>query len=316
MSSVHGIIITHQRPEGLQRVVDALHHQTLVPDTLVLVDNGGSPTIDLVAERHRQRGHEAVVLRPEENTGPAGGTALAMSWLLDAGIDDDDWVIRLDDDQQPPRDDIIESITTLGSSQRDEDAHVAAVGMVGARYDWDRGQSIRIADDELDGPVDVDWLATGCYSAFSAGAIRRYGTFDPELFFGSSEVEYGLRLRRHGCRLIAHGPLWADVGRATADTAGPKRRVGDWNWRRYYTLRNQIHVLRANGRTDTAIRVALIRGVAKPLANLVISPRQALQHLRWNARAIRDGWRGQLGRTIDPAHFGVRSHDDEGGEGC
>ncbi len=302
---VHGVIVTHHRPQGLRSVVRSLGRQTRVPDVLVLVDNEGSPDVDLVADEHRESGHDVVVLRPGENTGPAGGTALAMEWVLDNDASDDDWVIRLDDDTPPPRDDLIEELVDFGTKRRHEDAAVAGVGVVGSRFDYDRGRSVRIDNAELDGPVDVDWLATNCFPAFSCAAIRSHGTLDADLFYGSSEVEYGLRLRRAGQRLVAHGELWRSMGRATADTAGPQLWVGDWNWRRYYSLRNQIHLLRRAGRSDTALRVALIRGIAKPAVSLVRHPRSAWTHLRWNARAALDGWRGQLGRTIDPVDFGV-----------
>ena len=67
-------------------------------------------------------------------------------------------------------------------------------------------------------------------------------------------------------------------------------------WERYYSIRNLIVVLRANGAATTAI--------AKPLANLARVPRFALQHLRLGLRASRDGWSDRLGRTLDPGGSG------------
>lgn len=73
------------------------------------------------------------------------------------------------------------------------------------------------------------------------------------------------------------------------------------SWRRFYSLRNLLHVLVSTGHTSTAVRVAAVRGVAKPLANLPFAPRVSAHTLRWNARAIRDAFGGRLGRTVEPA---------------
>ncbi len=297
---LHCVVVTHKRPDGLAAVVESLGAQTRVPDTLVLVDNENAPHVDLVARDHRARGHDTIVLRPGDNTGPAGGTALAMRWLLDNGADDDDWIARLDDDRPAPRPDLLAELERFGTEQRTLDPSVGAVGVVGSRYDWDRARLVRVGDDELVGPVDVDYVATGCFPAFSVDAVREVGTLDPELFHGSTEVEYGLRLRSAGRRIVAHGRLWRELGRATADTAGPRARLGPWNWRRYYSLRNQIHMLRNAGRTDVAIKVIAIRAIGKPAVNFFRSPRLASQHLRWNLRAVRDGWCHRLGRTVEP----------------
>jgi len=51
----------------------------------------------------------------------------------------------------------------------------------------------------------------------------------------------------------------------------------------------------------------LLRGLGKPLANLVISPRAAVHHLALNWRACRDGWSGRMGRVVEPDATSKRS---------
>jgi hypothetical protein len=50
-----------------------------------------------------------------------------------------------------------------------------------------------------------------------------------------------------------------------------------------------IHLLRVFSHAATALKVTLVRGLGKPLANFVSSA-NALIHLRLNARACRDGF--------------------------
>lgn len=295
------VVVTFRRPVGLEATLTGVLAQTRPPDHVVVVDNEASPSpaTEAAVSSARREGVPVELLAPGENLGPAGGTALAMEWILErAG--EDDWITRVDDDHAPDFPDVFERLERFAREQRGVDERVGAVGAVGARYDWRRGRLLRIADEELVGPVEVDYVATNCFPAFSVAAVRDVGPFDPELFYGSSEVEYGLRLRRGGYRLFADSELWTRLGRVTEHTAGPSLRLRPWNWRRYYSLRNQIFLLRSYGYGKTAVRVALLRAIAKPLANVIVSPVDALFHLRMNLRAVRDGWTGRLGRTLEP----------------
>jgi hypothetical protein len=37
-----------------------------------------------------------------------------------------------------------------------------------------------------------------------------------------------------------------------------------------------------------------------PMGNLLVSPREAVTHLKMNLRAARDAWLGRMGRTLEP----------------
>ena len=165
---------------------------------------------------------------------------------------------------------------------------------------------MKVPDWGLTGPVD--YVPTGHVPAFSVRAVQRCGPMMPELFYGYLEVEFGLRLRRFGCAIYGHGELCRKYRKLAADRRernneeprGPILGLRPYDWRRCYTLRNEIYVLRSSGHTTTALRVAAIRGILKPLAWLPFRPREAAVHLQKNARAILDGWMGRLGRTLEP----------------
>lgn len=301
MPRLYAIIVTYRRPAGLWAIVRSVLAQDRVPDVLVLVNNDASDTPATVAADCRSAGLETHLIEPGENLGPAGGTAIAMDWILSVSTDPDDWVIRFDDDKELPFRTLIGDLERFAVEQLASDSRLGAVGAVGSRYDFRRGRLVRVPDDELTGPVAVDYVPTNRFPLFRLKAIRATGGFDARLFYGSSEVEFGLRLRRAGFRIVADPATWKRLGRVTADTAGPSWRLQPWNWRRYYSLRNQIHYLRAFGHPWVAMRVACVRGIAKPAMSLFVTPRLAATHLKWNWRAVTDGWFGRLGRTVEPS---------------
>ena len=292
-------VVTYRRSALLVPVLQRIAEQTRAPDLLIVIDNSPSTTTEAAVAEYRSHGHDALYIAAPENTGPAGGTALAMEAALERG-EDRDWIIRVDDDRGPIDPDLFRDMESFALEMFDRDSQTAGVGLVGARYSWRKGRLLRVPESELEGAVKVDYLATNHFPLFRLSAVREVGPFRSDLFFGSSEVEYGLRLRNRGFRLYAHGDRWLPMRSERTDPLHPRLNVTAPNWRRYYSLRNQLFVLRSYGYSSTAIRIAVVRGILKPLANLPFAPRVAMQNLRLNVRAIRDGWSGRLGRTLEP----------------
>ena len=237
-----------------------------------------------------------------ENLGPAGGIALGMARLLErAG--DDDWIVTLDDDDPPGDPGAFADLLALAIETSERDRSTAAVGLSGVRFDRRRGRVVRVPDDELHDAVAVDSIAGNQCPCYAVRAIRAVGTMRTDLFFGHEELELGLRLGDAGYSLYGHGARWHDkrvaLGRLDMDLV-PSRSLGDPTWRRYYSLRNLVRILRERGTAGSALRVTVVAGIGKPLANLVREPRLALAHLRLNVRACRDGWTGRMGRTVEP----------------
>ena len=162
---------------------------------------------------------------------------------------------------------------------------------------------MRVPDHRLDGPVPVDYIGSGQLPLYWVRAVRAVGVFRPELFFGFEELEYGLRLRAAGGALYVVGDRWRAGRRLLGrlDVAGrPTVGLGETTWRDYYRLRNLVAILLGAGRRRVAVRVSLLVGLVKPLVNVPHQPGRSLRRLRLNWRAVRDGWAGRLGRTVEP----------------
>jgi glycosyltransferase involved in cell wall biosynthesis len=297
-----GVLVTYRRPETLTTMLQCLSEQTLQLVHLVVIDNAASPEVAAIVEDHDRGQQQVTYVGAAENLGPAGGIALGMERIL-ARADADDWMVVLDDDNPPGWPTVLAELFAFGQSMRREDPRTAAIGLVGARFDCTRGRLIRPHDEELSGPVDIDYIGGNHLPMYRCEAVRKVGTFSAPLFFGFDDLEYGLRLRKAGYNLYASGELWRRQRRAWGHThrvVRPSAGLSAPSWRRYYSLRNTIHILRKFGGTPAAVRVTAVQGFLKPLANLASSPGHAMRHLRLNMAACRDGWMGRLGRTLEP----------------
>lgn len=297
-----GVLVTFRRPEALAASLSRLASQTRPVDLLITVDNGPPRDAEQAVRLYEEKGHRACYISSGTNLGFAGGVALGMREALQH-VGPRDWVLVLDDDDPPPTDTSIAEIEVFAHAMVAQDPRTGGVGLVGGRFDLRRGRIVRIQNEELGDPVLVDFVAGGHLGMYRAAAIQQTGTFSEDIFFALSEVEYGLRLRRDGWRLYADGATWGERrGRAgrLSHKGKPSYLVGVPDWRRYYSLRNAIYIQREHGLHLSAITAGLVRGIAKPLVNVLIGRPGALRHLNMGVRATMDGWRGRMGLRLKP----------------
>jgi GT2 family glycosyltransferase len=184
----------------------------------------------------------------------------------------------------------------------ERDDRVAAVCRRGARLNRTLGVFARIPDKEFDQPaVDVDSVPSNHMPLYRLGALRRVNGFRGDLFFGFEELEIGMRLQAHGYRLVViPTPSAASRRSMFAKAKAAPRLASDVGWRRYYSHRNLLVILRWN-----RLWLALaIQTVVMPAIALVRAvrwrPRRALGEARTMLRATVDAYASRLGRTVDP----------------
>jgi glycosyltransferase involved in cell wall biosynthesis len=298
-----GVLPTYRRAKILGRTLEDLGMQTRSLDYLIVVDNETSAETERVVASASIAGCEIEYLSPGENMGFAGGVAAGMRRALEFAADAD-WIVLLDDDDPPRFTSALERLSSFAATMRLRDPLTAAVGISGGWFDWRRGRMRRVADAQLqEEAIPLDHVAGNQLPFFLVGTVRRVDVFCDELFFGFSELEFGLRLWTSGYTLYGYGPLWLESRKQTGRVGlelKPSLRLQPVNWRDYYSLRNAIFILRRFGHRRTALRVTLVQGLAKPIVNGPLSPRLAFRHVRLNVLAIRDGWTDRMGRRVDP----------------
>lgn len=300
-----GVLVTFRRPDTLRTTLRSLADQSRTLDLLLVVDNEPLDANASAVAEYQETGLRAEYLPMEENLGPAGGYAVGIGAALEQAEGPGSWVVLVDDDDPPWSDTIIEDMERFAVDTIRRDAATGAVGSVGSRFDLRRGRADRLRDEELTGAVRVDSIGNNVWPFYSADALRRAGPFEPRLFFGFEELELGLRLERSGYHLYCNGPLMLEsrrhFGRLALEVR-PRLRRGPPAWRRYYSIRNLIWMLRSNGSLEGAARVTITVGIAKPLVGLITFAPDSPTHARLALKACRDGWSGRLGRRVEPPH--------------
>lgn len=297
-------MVTFRRPEALKDTLARIAVQTKTPDTLIVVDNGSDP-----GARESAQTAGAQYVDAGGNLGPAGGIALGMEHVMSAAADDD-WLVVFDDDDPPNRDDLLDELWRFAAECSARDAATAGVGGVGALYDRRVGIFRRVGDEELTGAVTVDYIGGGQFPMFSCRAIRACGVFDRGYFFGFDDAEYGLRLRKHGYALYAHGGLWHEQRAAheRLNLAPSALRTSDQTsaWRRYYNVRNLTSIAKRYG-SPLAIAMAAGAGGLRGSVSLGRA-RRPLSEVILPLRGALDGLVGRSGRRVSP-QGGEKTHD-------
>ena len=147
--------------------------------------------------------------------------------------------------------------------------------------------------------LPISWV----FADLLCRGVTEVRTHAGELFFGFDDLELGLRLAATGYTLYIHADLWKELREyinAEEPLTRPSLTLQEPTWRRYYALRNVLYLLICGGRRSTALQIALVRGFAKPLLSLPITPRLAVLNLCINVRAIKDAWTGRMGLTVQP----------------
>lgn len=298
MSRFGAFLTTCNRPDRLRRALEKTLAQTRPPELLLVIDNGDPGIVEpAVADL---LGPRVVYHSMGENAGPAGASAYALERLAGLGFD---WIGWGDDDTPPKTPDTLERLLRLAESAPPD---VGGVGAVGARFDWRRGELVRLADHELSGVIEVDGIGSGLQLVTRRELLARVGLPDRRLFFGFYDPEYCLRVRRAGYRLWVDGELMRTyrelAGRMDLELRRSVRPANppDRLWRRYYVTRNYIHMMRRTfDRPDLARREA-----AKALLRTVTAwgrgPGYAIPFGRLQLAGVVDGYRGRLGRTVTP----------------
>ena len=295
--TVWAIVVTYRRAHTLPALLDELERQTRPPDDLTVIDNGSESGVASICRARGVRYIDA-----GENRGPAGGIALGMMETL-RRADPDHWILLVDDDDPPEPATLFEHLVEFAEQQLRADPRTGGVGRVGSRYLRRSGRVARARDDELHGAVIVDSIGGNQFPLYRVAAVARAGVFDERLFFGFEELEFGLRMRRAGFRLYAHGELWFAArqrrGRLNLPKSQLKTPAATTAWRRYYTARNATWIARRYGRPPSALVIGTRSGVGG-LVRLV-QTRRPLTEAVLPIKGVRDAFVGNLGRIVDPS---------------
>ncbi len=296
--TIGAFIVTYSRPKMLQTSIGELLAQTRPPDEILVVDNGQTEeTARVVA------GFSNPMIRYERtgsNLGSAGGFEYGTRRILELGHD---FIVFGDDDNPPRARNVYEKLIKL--LERSEPS-VAAVGAVGARWNESKGELVRFRDQALDGVLEVDFIGSGHDFIIRRQAVEEVGPPDGSLFFGYPDLQYCLRIRKAGFKMLVDGELMRHYRkrskrdnleiRKSVIPRGPQSSV----WRNYYTTRNYIYMMRKNFDRPDLARREVFKASVRTLGAWMRGVRYGATFTRHQLKGVIDGYRGIRGMTVQP----------------
>jgi len=236
------------------------------------------------------------ILRPPRNLGFAEGCARGIAAALEAKVD---YIFLINNDAVVSRHCLETLVAVVRGTPRagilsPQIAFLEAPDQVwyrGGEFSlWGRGPRHtdwrRRVETERP-PTDVDY-ATGCAMLIDPAVIHTVGAFDARLFAYCEDVDFSLRARRAGFRvlvvpsaLVHHGTTYTDARRA--------QRV-------YYSVRNLLEVMRKHARWYHWISFVPAFAVQWVGFFVLLACRHRQLSLAWAVgRGLLDGVRGRLG---------------------
>lgn len=198
------VIVTYNRKHMLDTCLRTILAGEVVPDELLVVDNASTDgTIDFVRSSFPAR---VSVLALPQNRGGAGGFKAGLDEGLKRGHD---LFWLMDDDHEVAPDALRIMVETMQTQSCD----VVGPAILSAARDgslcWDIGPAqVKYSDY---GAMRRDWDRIGWFNkipdAFNAALYRRIvferlGLPDDRLFIRGDEVEFGLRMEKHGVSAV------------------------------------------------------------------------------------------------------------------
>ncbi|MBE6483234.1 MAG: glycosyltransferase family 2 protein [Actinomycetaceae bacterium] len=292
---LEAVIVSYNPPDTMRSLLEALHRQC---DGVVVVDNGSGPA-SLKVLRHICREYGSHLLELGENIGIAAAQNRGITLARSHGAD---FVLLSDHDSTPAP-----NMVVLLSEALREDPQVAAAGPL--PYEEregadelvyiDRGWAPKRATrEELQQErLDVAFLiASGCLIRMEA--LDGVGGMREDLFIDHVDLEWGIRARRAGWRLVVvpAARLTHSLGDEVVMLPGRRQPVHVHTpVRNYYILRNTVALIRQRV-LPRKWRIRYTYWALKYVAFNAFAVNRRRERQRLMLRAIRDGLRGRLGR--------------------
>lgn len=294
---VAAVFATMNRAKTAEACVLALARQTRPPEWVMVADNvSGDDTVD-VLEKLEGLPFKLLVHRMPENLGNAGGVRSVMEMAFCEGADAV-WIL---DDDSWPREKAMEALLEGPWNPRVV-RHALQFDPKSGRFTWP------LQIDDLNGGWRLVWSENEFPKGRSVrsriiwtGALLPkevrdgVGPVNGELFIRGEDEEYPWRIEQAGFTQEA-------IRGAVMDHPGPDNVVqwkflgknlfferGLAEWKFYYKVRNMVWLKRRQSGDLKAVSMAFAYTLA---ATLLDGPSRI--PLLW--RAIRDGWRGRLGK--------------------
>ena len=305
---VVAITVTYNDYDYLKRALDALRRQTISLQKIIVVDNNSVPEIQ--EKIKAQEDNLVEILWLLQNTGGAGGFRAGMQYGLEKYSPD--WYWLMDSDAFPAPD----CLEKLMAHENDtENVGILApliFGVERQKYQLYHHKVISkllyrdiqkySSYDEIPAGaslIDADALVG---PLVSKKAVEQLGFIDGDLFIYGDDVEYTYRISRKFDEFLVKEAV---INHRDVSETGDQIPTA-W-WKEYYGLRNRILFIKKYQKSILHGVICqgmfLLRIVKALLKNNLSHYNLRLKRYKRNLifRAVKDGYAGRNGKTVDPA---------------
>jgi rhamnosyltransferase len=257
---------------------------------IVLVDNGST---DLVVGRlqHLADSLNVPIILNRRNYGVACALNQGAQWATQQGYR---WILSLDQDTVVAPD-MVESLAAVYHAFPDP----GSLAVIGANYTSSVNGKPATESQEGDscGGEEVKTVITSG-SLISLRAFHEIGGFRDEFFVDCVDLEYCLRARSHGFRIMMTSkPLMQhSIGNAT-EHGLPWRKTATSNhspWRQYFMTRNTLILAREYLDSEPGWVLATLWSRTKSLLLICLFEKACLRKLTYSLLGVLDAFRGKL----------------------
>jgi len=289
--SVASVIVTYhpdpEFPARLERVVGQVGR-------VILVDNDSAPPIRIAL---RRLASEAVdLIENERNEGIARALNQGMARASALGFF---WVLTLDQDSEVDPD-LIQGLRSIYARCPKRDR----VGIIqsNARSKHSGQVAVR-CKESAPGFVEAKTVITSG-SLVALSAYKTVGPFREDFYIEGVDLEYCLRLRRHGFKiLLSCRPLMVHAAGRMEEHRLFRRTVVVANhapWRYYYMAHNLARIVAMYFRFEPIWVFSAMVNFAKVLVKLMLFEDRRLDKIRYIAAGIWDAVTGRDTRRVLP----------------
>ncbi|MCC6295519.1 MAG: glycosyltransferase family 2 protein [Pseudomonadales bacterium] len=300
-ATVAAIVVTYHPDQDFSKRLDALLAQLA---RLVIVDNGSDEACLSPLQPYLADDGRVTIHRNKTNLGIATALNQGFEILIAEGYR---WVLTLDQD----------SISAAGMvaalcDRLADDPDPSTVAMIGARrrdsvdrnaqHWWMRPKSSfpffeRVACEKLDDRGTTLVITSGTLT--STAAFEKIGPFRDELFIDLVDIEYSLRARHAGYRIIgacsAHLVHRIGATRVRSVLGIPIVVTNHAPMRRYYIFRNSIVVICEYFRVHPHWLIYHCLALGQVVLGVLLFETRKLANLRASCLGVYDGIRRRLG---------------------
>lgn len=301
---VYAVVVTYNRRELLLRCLAALASQTRKPEMILIIDNASTDgSCEALSESGLLQRTDVQLVSLHENTGGAGGFSAGLRQAIDGGAD---WVWMMDDDAEPHSD----ALRELMQVAVDPANVYGSLATSGDETSW-LMTLLTPHPKTASTAIEVPASAQVRMLPFLGFLIHRelvgkIGLPDAGFFIAADDVEYCVRARKAGARIIVAGKSHIEHPKSRPyEVRFPGFSLTALElppWKRYYDTRNRLLIARKH--CGVRLFSQTIPGsFVRMGAALVKEPRKLAQLKAFTAGFV-DGLLGRKGRRHE--NWGIK----------